>query len=747
MKTELLKVALRNKALFIPTDWKLNTGNIKINETTSVLLANSSKLGFTFSEELLHALNDMNPKYQSTIYHFLKEVSGAHKNWTPLVKQWDIPTGESVMDHVITFFANLFQSKNGTRLACGHIIPRNTFPIERYNGCPYCGTPFHVEELELPTYPSKLKVLELWNEDNLHAYLNDLLTSPVALEASQVDSLKILLSAIELDLSVEIQMKETVMLVIDELVQLGKAEKAGKLFKSANDILRYLWYKHTGFLQLVEPKVIAKRIEQNTKNMHFQLDKSHTSKLNALAELKLKYTRAECKMYATWLNSISGNASLQCEIMHPKRGMWVRVIRALRLAEYSKAKGFENLARLLDLFYNEKYEVWSGRINQFKLKMDAENTFLLLKQRPGLFARSLFSTMLWFGPELTLKHFREVINEVPKRLIFTLNMYAEIYFDKNASRTVKPLGGVGKKIKPNQLLCLFTNEELNAMKLLIQDLSLAVIKEGLMRVKNPNKTIFIHPDLDRIPIAIGDRSESIQDLPNALTGTRFSVEGSKVRLFLQWGVGLPAQHLDMDLSCSVAYPTGNEHCSYSQLEIPGCKHSGDIQRIPSKVGTAEYIELDLDELTTEGAKYVTFTCNAYTNGSLTPNLVVGWMNSAFPMKITSNGVAYDPTAVQHQVRIQQQLTKGLVFGVLDVEKREIIWLEMSFGGQIVQNLSTSAVESLIHKLDAKLKIGDLLKLKAEVQQLTCVADPTEADEVYDVNWALNTAAVSKLFLE
>jgi len=219
-----------------------------------------------------------------------------------------------------------------------------------------------------------------------------------------------------------------------------------------------------------------------------------------------------------------------------------------------------------------------------------------------------------------------------------------------------------------------------------------------------------------------------------------------VRLFLQWGEGLPAQHLDMDLSCRVAYENKSEFCSYSQLVIQGCKHSGDIQSIPHKVGTAEYIDIDLNQLTERGAKYVSFTCNAYTSGSLAPNLVVGWMNSKSPMKVSSSGVAYDPTAVQHQVRIVQTLTKGMVFGVLDVEKREIVWLEMSFGGQVVQNLSLSTVEALLTKLDAKLKIGDLLKLKAEVQELEIVTDSENADEVYDMNWALDTAEVSNLFL-
>ena len=144
---------------------------------------------------------------------------------------------------------------------------------------------------------------------------------------------------------------------------------------------------------------------------------------------------------------------------------------------------------------------------------------------------------------------------------------------------------------------------------------------------------------------------------------------------------------------------------------------------------------------------MSFTCNAYTNGSLAPNVVVGWMNSNLPMRISSSGVAYDPTAVQHQVRVKQNVTKGMVFGVLNIETREIVWLEMSFGGQVVQDLSLLTLEALLNKLDAKLKIGDLLKMKAEVQGLVIIEDFEKADEVYDMNWALNTSEVSMLFLE
>ena len=116
------------------------------------------------------------------------------------------------------------------------------------------------------------------------------------------------------------------------------------------------------------------------------------------------------------------------------------------------------------------------------------------------------------------------------------------------------------------------------------------------------------------------------------------------------------------------------------------------------------------------------------------------------MKISKSGVAYDPTAVQHQVRVKKSLMKGMVFGLLDVEAREVLWLEIAFDGQIVQNLDIKGVEAMMSKLDAKLKIGDLLQLKATCQNLTVVKDSAKADEVYDTQWALNSAAVSQLFL-
>lgn len=740
-----IQIGLRQRAIYVP-HVTMPVEKSPLRGTTAVLVANLARLGYGVTEPLLYALNQTSPKFQAELLAQFRDIMGINKNWTPLVKGWDTPTGETRIDHILTFFATVFQT-TGTELECGHIIPPKTFPLERYNGCPFCGEPFEFGKIEKIGQGSKQKLLELWTEAELRAFFADLLRSKTALDATQMDSLKMLLAAFPIP-DVSVGMKETLMAVIDSCIEYGEFEKAQALFKTPTDILRYLWYKHTGFLQIVEPKTIIKRNAKNSGHLSPRLNESALAKMTAKSDLKLKYDRKTSFMVASWLNHLPMEATKMAEIMHPKRQMWVRFIRALRLAEYSKRKGFEPLRELMDVFYTEDYAVWQGRVNRFRLRLDAENTLLLLKRRPGLFARSLFANMLWFGAETVIQAFSEVIDQVPARLVFTLNMYAPNYFNRAQNRAVKPLGGVAKTVPPNALLSLYTDEDLQAMQQMVADLCLLAIRKRFEAVETTSKTMYIAPSLFSIPVAIGDRSDNVQDIPSALMGTRFPVEGDAVRLFMQWGTGMSARHCDMDLSCNIVYAHRNEYCSFGNLVATGCKHSGDIRSIPEQVGTAEYIEINLPALRAAKAEYVSFTCNAYSTGGLTPNMVVGWMSSQHPMHISqTSGVAYDPSCVQYQVRITQPLAKGLVFGVLDVALGEVIWLEMPFGGQVVQNLSRVGIEAILEKLKSKLSIGELLTIKAEAQGLALVENEADADEAYTPTWAMNTAAVTQLLLD
>lgn len=751
MNNNLTTVALRYRALYL--DIRREGINLNSEATAPVmaLVARLKENGFCLSEELLHALNNVSADTLAEITKCINNVMGVNLNWTPLVKKWNVPTGENRTDHLLTLFTNLLGGKKagfkGTTLRCGHFIPEGTFPLERYNGCPFCGTPFRTANFVYKGQGSKLKELRLFTNKDMQNVFASLLASPTPLDATQKDSLEKLLTKFALPEDVQVAMKETAMLVVKTLISHDKAMEAAALLKTPTDILRYLWYEKTGLVQIVEPKTLVAHARRMYYHVFGPLDMGADAAVKMKQKLKLKYNRKACLRVALWMNSLPMTARQAAENMNPKRGMWVRMIRALRMGEYSRKKGMEHLAEIIDVFYNQSYSTWQGRVDKARIENDADKTLGLLKERPGLFARGLFATMLRFGSKRVLAAFDKIADKLPARLLLSLGNAAESYFDFNATRLARPITGGAVNNEPNKLLALYNETERQKMASDVMD----VYKESMTRrfaaQKTEAKTIYIDPALYKIPVGVGDRATTIQDTSCALMGTRFKVEGDAVRLFLQWGKGLHAQPLDMDLSCRITFNNNTTaECAFYNLSCVGAKHSGDIRSIPEMVGTAEYIELSMPDLLAAKAKYVMFTCNAYSCGTLSPNLVVGWMDSAYPMQLSEEtGVAYDPSCVQHMVRISESnLSKGLVFGVLDVEKREIVWLEMPFTSQTIRGADSMSIEVLLNKLEAKLTIGELLDWKAMAQNLEPVVTAQEADEAYTYEWALNPADVARL---
>lgn len=747
MNNTLTTVALRYRALYL--DIRREDINLNSEATAPVmaLVARLKENGFSLSEELLHALNNVSADTLAEITKCINNVMGVNLNWAPLVKKWNVPTGENRVDHLLTLFTNLLGGKEagfkGTTLSCGHFIPEGTFPLERYNGCPFCGTPFHTANFVYKGQGSKLKELRLFTDKDMQNVFASLLASPTPLDATQKDSLEKLLTEFSLPEDVQVAMKETAMLVVKTLISHDKAMEAAALLKTPTDILRYLWYEKTGLVQIVEPKTLVAHARRMYYHVFGPLNMGADAAVDMKLKLKLKYNRKACLRVALWMNSLPMTARQAAENMNPKRGMWVRMIRALRMGEYSRKKGMEHLAEIIDVFYNQSYSTWQGRVDKARIENNADKTLDLLKERPGLFARSLFATMLRFGSKRVLAAFDEVADKLPARLLLSLGNAAESYFDLNATRLARPITGGTVSIESNKLLALYNETERQKMASDVMD----VYKGRFAAKKTEAKTIYIDPALYKIPVGVGDRATTIQDTSCALMGTRFKVEGDAVRLFLQWGKGLHAQPLDMDLSCRITFDNyTTAECAFYNLSCVGAKHSGDIRSIPEMVGTAEYIELSMPDLLAAKAKYVMFTCNAYSCGTLSPNLVVGWMDSAYPMQLSEEtGVTYDPSCVQHMVRISESnLSKGLVFGVLDVEKREIVWLEMPFTSQTIRGADSMSAEALLSKLETKLTIGELLDWKAMAQNLEPAATAQEADEAYTYEWALNPADVARL---
>ncbi len=742
----LQKVAIRKGAVFIKTAKAQSETTEQLTTQTFNLLKHINQLGFSFSENALQEVNKLNIADQLKIFETLKEITGIQLNWTPMVKDWNRPINTSMADYILTYLANLFNLKKGSKLTCGCFIPEGTFEIERFNGCPFCGTAIETFEGVITGNSSHLKVLKIITEEELKALYHELLKSKVPLDSGQIEDLKILIDHYNIDenLIAEVEMKETKILLANILFNSNRLELAKLLINDMEDLLRLLWFQKTRRLKIVRPKALIEQSMKNGRHLYLPSAQVSAKEYEMKSMLKLKYDRKTCAIHSNWINDLAKDYKKQCEIMHPNRSMWVRIIRALRLSEYAKRKGNENLGKLLHAFYHRNYDVWNGQLNTYKLKNQKEEYFNHLKQKPGTFARNLFASMLWFDADYCIEQFKKVADKVSLRLIVSLAMYADYYFSKNVKRSVRLKSGNTKTIAANKLLDFYFDEQLEEMADKVKTLCLDIYKLKFTKEVKSGEQMFIHPSLYNIPLSVGDRNEELQQLPSALMGTEFPVKGDTVRLFMAWGKGLPAQRLDMDLSCSIIYKDKTDRCSYSRLNTLGCKHSGDVINIPHMVGTAEYIDIDIQKL--NEAEYVVFTCNAYSIGSLAENMFVGWMDSKYPMTINKHGVGYNPAHVSQSIQIKSNLRKGLVFGVLDIKRKVIIWLEMPFQGQVVQQLNLTGVKALLNKLNSKLKLGNLLELKAEAQNILLTDKSEDADLVYNEEWALNREAINNYFL-
>ena len=229
MNTTLFTVALRYNALYIPSPTTAPSAK-PMSESLNDFLGAIGGLGYTVDEKLLHALEHMPADMLRDMAAEAARLSHTDLNWTPLVKGWLTPTGETIGDHIVTSVANSLPENlrgPGTTLPCGHFIPEGSFPIERYNGCPFCGQLFEHSSVIFTGSGSKRTVLTVWDDSDLNGLKERLMASPVPLDATQAESLKTLIKEYGIDNSSPTPaMKETALLCIDALTEAGLAGEA-----------------------------------------------------------------------------------------------------------------------------------------------------------------------------------------------------------------------------------------------------------------------------------------------------------------------------------------------------------------------------------------------------------------------------------------------------------------------------------------------------------------------------------------
>ncbi len=750
MNAKLQQIALRNSAIYLPGPIPQPT---PLKASTMHCLKQLRRCGFTLTEDTLRAFNALTPEHQGQILDVFNDALGTMLNWNPLVKGWLEPTGEDLIDHLATDYANFLRDRglwvDGVTLPCGHIIPAGTFNMERYNGCPFCGKPFRTGDDINYGQASKLKELKRWTDADLERTLQQLAASKVPLDGTALENLKDLLAAgVYFDAKADIPIKENAIIIAADLVDRGDDAEAGHLMRSPVDVMRYLWYRHTGHLQLIEPgTIVLNTLLANSDKFRGADTAAQMLAAKAKQQLRLHFGRKTCRMAAGWLNAINMTPAAACAAMHPKRGMWTRFIRALRLAEYARKPGYERLAALLRTWWDQAYAVPQGIIDTANRRADMQAALAELKRHPGMFSRQLFSTILMYGSADVLQAFRSVLTQVPVRLVISLGNNADLYF-RDTDRVVVTLTRKVRYIGPNQRIADCSEQQRKHIVKQIQDLFVDRLKQHYAEHPEPGTKIYIDPILDSMVLPVGDRSDTVQAFSSALQGTRFPLLGERVRLFLNWGEGMAAAPIDLDISAKIVYPDHVEDCAYYNLAPDGAYHSGDIRQIPDKVGTAEYIELDVPVLRANGAKYVIFIASHYSGGTLNVNTRVGWMDSAYPMTVSDEtGVAYDPSTVQQMVKVAPtSMARSLTFGMLDIDANEIVWLELGSDSQAAFEVSADGVLAMLEGLKQKTTVGKALRMMADARDMVVVDNPADADRSYTRDWALDVPQVVETLL-
>lgn len=441
------------------------------------------------------------------------------------------------------------------------------------------------------------------------------------------------------------------------------------------------------------------------------------------------FSRRDRRMFLNILNGLETNV---LEDMLRYRSLWLKVGEKLHPGEYKNR-------------YLTAYEYFNtlrnGKIVSFNSKKErliSENKkaelVKLLSKRPGEYARSL-DLMLRMddgnGNDKVLDIFGKVVApKLETPLLWQLKTHFSNRNEEVSDRVFIPKGEVSK---------VFVIEN-NLPKIKDTDCrKVQVICENVIRMKYVNKeeiseAVYISEDLKdyTIPLTTRNYSEAMKAVGR---GSRLKLKDTtkNIRPFLYWN----NDYTDVDLS-AIFYNEDFEmksRVAYYQLKDDNLEayHSGDITN--GTGGATEYIDLDLKVLKDKGIRYVAIAINSYSRENFEElnECFVGYMERENPLR----GKIFEPKTVENRIDLAGK-SQGIISQVIDVENREIIWVDMSASvnrsrpNNVDANKDVMAmtVKSVVNSKFPNLY--ELFRLNVEARGGLIVEDIEEAEKVIGI---------------
>lgn len=737
------------------------------------LSVTAETFGFVLSKELCMALshqgNQEITKNGVMVLDYLKNSVGAHQLYHPMYPNFPAQViNASDMELFVNAIVHYAGSWFGLR-----ILPE-------------------YEKIARPILEKtpEPKVIELCSEQDLHNYVENMVSANVSYSPAQRESLATIAKFLQEENS------------LDSLVKKNEIPNKENLAFWGNLYLQNSW----NFAQ-----VIAPRFATTTDVLRLVAAYSNADTSLAVTLRVAKLSRSIRKTFMSLLEQVcnaQNDKEQLIENLLSYNSEWVRISHALHIGEYAN-KFPESYSLLNKIRNNEKIVTFNSRIEEAFLHGNAEALIENLQSRPGVFARNLTrllvtekadfqkfvskakqraaylkkiqdernasinnnvvftsslaeqlkglkiqknenNTVETVVPEIFVENEQEIFNglfspeqrqnfiqafaKVAKNVSTPVLLQVHSHFknieDKmnTGGRAIMPKGGLSKMFYQSGSTAKYELSDCQKIESIVQDALIA----RFATMPSLGK-VYIDPALKQQNVPFAMRSAS-KALKTVARGSTFDVQkdANNVRLFLWWKE--PESHrVDIDLSASM-YGENFEnlgHCSFWNLRDTGFTHSGDIVSAPN--GACEFIDIDHSKIP-ENTAYVVMTLSSYTGQKYCdlPECFAGWMER----DNLEEGEIFDARTVKNKIDLSSDTTNIMPI-VYDVKNRRMIWVDTSYGnGSVCSNASqNSDAISMILKSwveTHKPTLYDLFEMHAKARG-EIVDIPEKADQVFSIH--------------
>ncbi|MGV2963367.1 TerD family protein [Paenibacillus sp. AGC30] len=682
-----------------------NEGKQQLPKThLATALKNIEALGYTFSDELMHATRQLSKEQFEAVYiqleADLRVMVGAHVKYKPMYAGFPMQVmhadeAELYLNAIIHYLTNL------------NVVYPDQQCVER------------MPLLE----KTDLKVIGLGNQQAFQTLIRQIIEAKGSIsETDKADIDMVLEHAnpedVDALLPAEIPFKENVGFVVASLLKHEKAniDRIGPYFKTASDVLRLAVAWSDGDVSL------------------------------ATASPFRKFKRRERRLLLGLLEQCGSIT----EDMLRYKNRWIRLGEILHPSEYKLR--YPRCEEAFAILRNNKpYSTFNGSVELAFQYRNVWSLIDLLSQRPGEFARRLDHLLRMTEDEAyVLLTFGEVLEQVSTPVLLQVRQHFTQRNEPQDLRVFFPKGNVAKAFAvPNELPDI---DEATCQEV-VQLCEQALI-ERFAVLPTLGKT-YVDPQLHDYLVPFSQRSAS-KALRTIVRGSRVPMaEGDTIRFFNWWKEGdvdgKSTGRVDIDLSAVMYDKDWNyvEHISYTNLRSSNYKavHSGDIVTAPN--GASEFIDLHIPSIVAYGGRYVVATLLSFTSHPYCdlPECFVGWMMRKKP----GSGEIFEPSTVANKIDITAD-TQIAIPVIMDLVERTVIWTDLALtshpdyynnveGNQKGMVLMGKALTTL-----RKPDLHDLFMLHAKARgELVDTMD--QADTIYSVNQGITPYDIEQIMAE